>query len=79
MKFLNSVIAQVVEKVGGDPPSPNSSATLSEFIDTSLESSFPPTPEMASIKRDRSDYSTILDHIHEIVYEETAKLNRPWK
>ena len=43
MKFLHWIIAQVVEKLGDNSPSQNSSATLSEFIGLSPESSFPPT------------------------------------
>ena len=66
MMFLNWVIAQVVEKLDGDPPSPNSSATLSEFIGPSPESSFPHTHDMSPIERDRSDYASILNHVYEM-------------
>ena len=74
MKFLNWVIRHVIEKLGGNPPSPNSSATLSEFICPSPESSFPPTPNMSPIKRDRSDYDTILNCVREIVCEEIVSI-----
>ena len=70
MKFLNQVIGQVVEKLASNPAPPNSNATLYEFIDPSQGSSFPPTPDVSPIKRDRSDYYTILDHVHEILCEE---------
>ena len=69
MKFLNWLISQVVEKLGGDSPSPNSSATLDEFIGILPETSFPSIPDMSPIKRNRSDYDTILDDAHEIVCE----------
>ena len=74
MKLLNWMIAQEVEKLGGDPPSPNSSATLSEFIGPSPESSFPPTLDMSRIKRDSSDYDMILNHVHKIACEEIVSI-----
>ena len=74
MKLLNQVIAQVVEKMSGNPPSLNPSATLSKFIGPSPESCFPPTPNMSPIKRNRSDYDTILNCAHEIVHEEIVSI-----